>query len=716
MIIKIMDDTEASWQTMKGLLSGIAFPEEGVVEIPEPLVTLRSVVENADATYAAQSQSVLFFASKVDIVVLEPISILAPMPLTGSWNAGVTMRASARIAEGFINEEQILLPGYSLQHVFFDDKCTATVSSQIVLREMASTIQYVGIGGSGCSDVCEGTAFVAESIRLPYLSYDCAGYELSDTTQYPDITRFGTVTTPKADVIKAISVGYAQWTNVEIVSADPAMYRTDAERLLSELEDRDLTGKYGYAYEDKWDDIVSIMDALRIGKRRSIFVMGSEVFFRKVICASIVVQANKGISWMSEGAWRDTWWTRRDVVLDSHQAWIKEDSLASDTQTALDLFIRGWNNIAATDEERGATLFSLYVTDLKENLDVVEGDAEYHASHKTWHPVFRKIMNDRNYYDVFMFDLKGNMVYSVYKEPDYATNFGTNGNLGEAFMKWQGSGLGDAFRAAMNAPDIVTMTPWLPYGPSNGALASFLATGVNDEKGNRLGVFSTQMPPSAMPIDTAQPQCTLANIASSFEGALNFVGLGQPLPQDIELQVPCFKGRTAKAFFEILAHHMANGYPVDDESTIVADPYKDVTNHAADGTCVFAYALKQLMEDGIPLIDIQQNTPSAYTAFLDYIRNKADFQGLSGRVKFDGNDKPAYLAVQQIQASVSVLVGTTNGTIDLTVNGGPSNASWQPAYLDENNAGDDFPYFVFQIVLPILCICCPALAACIRNF
>jgi hypothetical protein len=249
---------------MKGLLSGIAFPEEGVVEIPEPLVTLRAVVENADATYAAQSQSVLFFASKVDIVVLEPISILAPMPLTGSWNAGVTMRASARIAEGFINEEQVLLPGYSLQHVFFDDKCTATVSSQIVLREMASTIQYVGIGGSGCSDVCEGTAFVAESIRLPYLSYDCAGSELSDTTEYPDITRFGTVTTPKADVIKAISVGYAQWTNVEIVSADPAMYRTDAERLLSELQDRDLTSNYGYAYEDKWDDIVSIMDALRI--------------------------------------------------------------------------------------------------------------------------------------------------------------------------------------------------------------------------------------------------------------------------------------------------------------------------------------------------------------------------------------------------------------------------------------------------------------------
>jgi hypothetical protein len=548
------------------------------------------------------------------------------------------------------------------------------------------------------------------------LSYECAGWTLSDTNEYPDLTRFGTITTPAVHVIKEISVQFAEWTNVEIVSEDPAIYRTDAERLLGNLNELGLTGSYSSAYEDKWDDIVSTADQLRILKHRAIFVMGSEVFFRKMICASIVVGANKGISWLSEGAWRETWWTRRDTVLDSHQSWIREDSLKADTITALGLFIRGWNNIAPTDEERGRTLFDLYVTDLKENLDVVEGDAEYHASHKTWHPVFRKTMNERNYYDVFMFDLKGNMVYSVYKEPDYATNFGTNANLNEDFRKWQGSGLGDAFREAMNAPDIVTMTPWTPYGPSAGALASFLATGVNDDKGNRLGVLSSQMPPSAMPIDTTQPECNFENIQASFEGAINFVGLGQPLPEDIETQAPCFNGRTAKAFLELLDHHLLNGYPTEDLSTRVADPYKDVKNHAADGTCVFAYALKQLMEDGIPLIDIQQNTPAAYTAFINYIKNRADFQGLSGHVKFVGNDKPAYLAVQQIQAGVSVLVGTTNGTIDLTINGGPSNASWQPAHPDAAAKENDFPYWAFQIILPILCICCPALAACIRNF
>jgi hypothetical protein len=451
-------------------------------------------------------------------------------------------------------------------------------------------------------------------------------------------------------------------------------------------------------------------------KRRAIFVMGSEAFFRKIICSSIVVKANTGIAWMSEGAWREQWWTKSDTILDSHQSWIKEDSQTADVKTALDLFIKGWNAMGATDVERSNALVPLYVTDLKENLDVVKGDELYHVTHKTWHPVYRKQMQDRDYYDVFMFDLKGNMVYSVYKESDYGTNFGSNPNLQADFKKWQSTGLGDAFRLALSEPDIVHMTPWTPYGPSAGALASFLATGVSDANGNPLGVFSTQMPPTTISIEYVEPACNLEALALSFEGSLNFVGLGKPLGAEIETQVGCFKGRTAKAFLEILDFHLANGYPTDDESTKLADPYQDIKNHAADGTCVFAYAVKQLIEDGIPLTDIQQNTPAAYAAFIDFIKNRADFQGLSGRVKFEGNDKPAYVAVQQIQGGVKGLVGTTNGTIDLTVNGGPSNASWKPAHPDVVPPEADFPYWIFQVVLPILCICCPALAACVRNF
>jgi hypothetical protein len=326
-------------------------------------------------------------------------------------------------------------------------------------------------------------------------------------------------------------------------------------------------------------------------------------------------------------------------------------------------------------------------------------------------------MIDRNYYDVFMFDMRGNLVYSVYKESDFATNFGTNKNLAADFRKWQASGLGDAFRAALVDPDIVTMTPWTPYGPSAGALASFLAIGVKDASGNMIGVFSTQMPPDTMSIDYVEPDCSLTAIAESFEGSINFVGLGKPLESEMEQQVPCFKGRTAKAFTLILDDHLVNGYPLGDESTIVTDPYHDVKANAADGTCVFAYALRHLMiNQKFSLDDIKSHTQEAYKAFVDYIKLEVEFQGISGFVNFTGNDKPAYLAVQQVQAGKKVLVGTVNDTVDLTVNGGPSNASWKPPHPDVPPPEADFPYWVFQVFLPLMCLCCPGLAGCVRNF
>jgi hypothetical protein len=460
-----------------------------------------------------------------------------------------------------------------------------------------------------------------------------------------------------------------------------------------------------------------VLDQLTKKKRRAIFVMGTEAFFRKLICASIVVGANAGIGWMSEGAWREDWWTKSDSILDSHQAWIKEDSQKEQVKVALDLFRKGWDACAATDEARSAVLYPLYVTDEKENLDFAPGPEAYHVYHKSWHSVFRKQMIDRNYYDVFMFDPRGNMIYSVYKESDYGTNFGSSKNLAPDFRKWQDSGLGDAFRAAMLNPDIVTMTPWTPYGPSAFALASFLAIGVKDANGAMIGVFSTQMPPDTMSIDYVEPECSLEAISSSFEGSINFVGLGKPLESEMEQQVPCFKGRTAKAFTLLLDDHLANGYPLGDESTKIEDPYKDVKGNAADGTCVFAYALRHLMMNKmISLDDIKEHTVEAYAAFVNYIKLEVEFQGISGFVNFTGNDKPAYLAVQQVQEGKKVLVGTSNGTVDLTVNGGPSNASWKPPHPDVPPPEPDFPYWAFQVFLPILCICCPGFAACIKHF
>jgi hypothetical protein len=487
-----------------------------------------------------------------------------------------------------------------------------------------------------------------------------------------------------------------------------------------------MSAQYAYAYDTQWREIVDLMDQLRIKKRRVIMVMGSESYFRKIICASIVVGANSGISWLSEGAWREEWWKLPDLMLDNFKLYFEEDADHHQTAEALQAFKNGWNGMGAEDAERGNHL-AAYQTDEKEALEYLmsHGNEEYHNHHKKWHPIFREQLAMRNYYDIYMFDIKGNLIYSVYKEKDFATNFGPNANLPEGFRKYQASGLGEAFRAALAEPDVITVTPWEPYGDTEGVptVASFMAKGVHMTDGSTglEGIYAIQLPSDAMSIEDIEPECTLESITAKFEGAINIVGLGKPLEEDMGKQVPCFDGRTVRAFLELLDHHLEHGYPEGDEATKVSNPFNDLKAHAADGTCVFAYALNHLLSEGHTMHEIESHTVTIYGKFKHFIKHKLNaepFQGASGLVQFSGNDKLAYLSVQQVIAGAKVQVGTCsyNISIDLSLNGGPINSSWKPAHPDALPPPEDFPYWAFQIFLPILCICCPALAACVKNF
>ncbi|MDH5681508.1 MAG: methyl-accepting chemotaxis protein, partial [Spirochaetota bacterium] len=48
--------------------------------------------------------------------------------------------------------------------------------------------------------------------------------------------------------------------------------------------------------------------------------------------------------------------------------------------------------------------------------------SDYSAHHGKYHPLFRQYLEEYGYYDIFLVDNTGNIVYSVYKEQDYATN------------------------------------------------------------------------------------------------------------------------------------------------------------------------------------------------------------------------------------------------------------------------------------------------------
>ena len=99
----------------------------------------------------------------------------------------------------------------------------------------------------------------------------------------------------------------------------------------------------------------------------------------------------------------------------------------------------------------------------------------YANAHEKYHPLFVRMLRKLDYYDIFLIDHNsGDIVYSVYKEADYATNLDTG--------PYRYSGLAKAFQAARENPQLgsVTLVDFAHYKPSYNKPAAFMATPVFD--------------------------------------------------------------------------------------------------------------------------------------------------------------------------------------------------------------------------------------------
>ncbi len=160
------------------------------------------------------------------------------------------------------------------------------------------------------------------------------------------------------------------------------------------------------------------------------------------------------------------------------------------TLQALTAFEKGWTGIGSDPEK---ILKRLYITDNPEEIgqkdklyDAKDG-SDYSKAHKRFHPWFHKLQQDRGYYDVFLFDRGGDLIYSVFKENDYATNMKSG--------EWKDTDLANVFKDAVSAGrGSVSFYDFKPYRPSNDAPASFMATPIMDAGGSVAGVLAFQMP------------------------------------------------------------------------------------------------------------------------------------------------------------------------------------------------------------------------------
>jgi len=152
-------------------------------------------------------------------------------------------------------------------------------------------------------------------------------------------------------------------------------------------------------------------------------------------------------------------------------------------------FTKGWKELGPT---ANAHLIRHYISlnrrESKELLADAGDGSLYSKVHRNFHPDFRKTLQSFGYHDVFLIDPAGNLLYTVVKEIDFATNL-TAG-------QWQNSSLARAFQIAIRSPNPTTLVfeDFEKYQPSNGAPAAFLAKPILDDNQQALGVLAIQLP------------------------------------------------------------------------------------------------------------------------------------------------------------------------------------------------------------------------------
>jgi methyl-accepting chemotaxis protein len=165
-----------------------------------------------------------------------------------------------------------------------------------------------------------------------------------------------------------------------------------------------------------------------------------------------------------------------DLWLEGVDKELETISEASAAITALEDFSYAWSGLSS-EGSAAATLQRRFVDENpfglsdRDKLEVLKTGGRYSQAHQTHHPVLRTLGERGGYYDLFLIDNFGNVICSVEKEADFATNILTG--------PYKSSGLSVAFQKVVQIAngrlsEAAAFTDFEPYAPSAVAPASFV--------------------------------------------------------------------------------------------------------------------------------------------------------------------------------------------------------------------------------------------------
>ncbi|MBR9762921.1 MAG: HAMP domain-containing protein [Rhodobacteraceae bacterium] len=159
-------------------------------------------------------------------------------------------------------------------------------------------------------------------------------------------------------------------------------------------------------------------------------------------------------------------------------------------RSAMNSFLLGWT---ALGEDPTGQLQKNYIQDNpnprgdRDLLMAAPSDLQYNVVHGRYHPFLDEFASVRDLQDLYLVDSDGNVLYSVEKDIDFATN------LREG--PYRNSGLASAFNSAMARTEgEVAFEDYSAYAPANGDPASFIATTVIGRDGSPMGVLIYNLP------------------------------------------------------------------------------------------------------------------------------------------------------------------------------------------------------------------------------
>lgn len=236
------------------------------------------------------------------------------------------------------------------------------------------------------------------------------------------------------------------------------------------------------------------LPTVTIARKLPLFIVGAALLSGLLI---------GGLSYLAgSGELRAATRARLENLLEARQAAILEmlDTIAGDARmlaaspavrNALSDLSTGWQGYGF---DKTAALQEAFITrnpfppDQREKLDDPKDGSFYGRTHARHHPWFRDLKAERGYEDIFLFDARANLIYSVAKHRDYATSF-TSG-------PFKDSALAQAVAQVRDDPEGhgTVFADFAPYAANDDKPAGFLASAVVDSDGELQGILVLQMP------------------------------------------------------------------------------------------------------------------------------------------------------------------------------------------------------------------------------